>query len=132
MTSPAVDDVSRHAGRTRRPPQSLSACSPSRRWRWRSRCPCSTATIVNVALPTIARDLAIPPASSIWIVNAFLLAVTVSLLPLSALGDTIGYRRVYHSRPRALHLASLACALAPSLAALAPPARCRAWARPES
>ena len=41
------------------------------------------------------RNLAIAPASSIWIVNAFQLAVTVSLLPLSALGDTIGYRRVY-------------------------------------
>ena len=52
-------------------------------------------SIVNVALPTMAHDLAIAPAASIWIVNAFLLAVTVSLLPLSALGDTIGYRRVY-------------------------------------
>jgi MFS family permease len=42
-------------------------------------------TIVNVALPTMAHDLAISPADSIWIVNAFLLAVTVSLLPLLAL-----------------------------------------------
>ena len=72
-------------------------------------------TIVNVALPTMAHDLAISPGASIWIVNAFLLAVTVSLLPLSALGDTIGYRRVYTPGLALFTLASLACALAPSL-----------------
>ncbi|WP_170153249.1 MFS transporter [Roseiarcus fermentans] len=72
-------------------------------------------SIVNVALPTMARDLAIRPEASIWIVNAFLLAVTVSLLPLSALGDTIGYRRVYTPGLALFTLASLACALAPSL-----------------
>ncbi len=72
-------------------------------------------SIVNIALPTMAHDLAIAPAASIWIVNAFLLAVTVSLLPLSALGDTIGYRRVYTPGLALFTLASLACALAPSL-----------------
>lgn len=75
-------------------------------------------TIVNVALPTIAHELAIAPEHSIWIVNAFLLAVTVSLLPLSALGDTIGYRRVYTPGLMLFTLASLACALAPSLPVL--------------
>ena len=75
-------------------------------------------TIVNVALPTIARNLAIAPANSIWIVNAFQLAVTVSLLPLSALGDTIGYRRVYTPGLALFTVASLACAFAPSLPAL--------------
>ena len=75
-------------------------------------------SIVNVALPTMAHDLAIAPAASIWIVNAFLLAVTVSLLPLSALGDTIGYRRVY-SPGLALFTVRLARLRAcPSLAAL--------------
>ncbi|BBK34912.1 DHA2 family multidrug resistance protein-like MFS transporter [Stella humosa] len=49
----------------------------------------------NVALPTIARDLGVSPSSSIWIVNAYQVAVTVSLLPLAALGDIIGYRRIY-------------------------------------
>ncbi len=73
------------------------------------------ATIVNVALPAMTRDLAIAPADAIWIVNAFLLAVTVSLLPLSALGDTIGYRRVYTPGLALFTFASLICALAPSL-----------------
>jgi DHA2 family multidrug resistance protein-like MFS transporter len=52
-------------------------------------------TIVTVALPTMAREFAVAPESAIWIVNAFQLAVTVSLLPLAALGDMFGYRRVY-------------------------------------
>jgi DHA2 family multidrug resistance protein-like MFS transporter len=74
--------------------------------------------IVNVALPSIAHTLAISPANSIWIVNAFQLAVTISLLPLSALGDTIGYRRVYIPGLALFTIASFACAFAPSLAAL--------------
>src|SRR3974390_2032875 len=76
------------------------------------------ASIVNVARPTMARDLAIAPARAIWIVNAFQLAVTVSLLPLSALGDSLGYRRVYWSGLALFTLSSLACALAPSFAVL--------------
>src|ERR1700754_5319046 len=51
--------------------------------------------IANVALPTIAGELHASPASSIWIVNAYQLAITVTLLPLAALGDRLGYRRVY-------------------------------------
>ena len=74
--------------------------------------------IVNVALPTIAHELAIPNARSVWIVNAFQLAVTVSLLPLSALGDSFGYRRVYRPGLALFTLASLACALAPTFPVL--------------
>src|SRR6202030_1158527 len=51
--------------------------------------------IANVALPTIARDLDASPAFSIWIVNGYQLAITISLLPLASLGEIIGYRRVY-------------------------------------
>ncbi len=51
--------------------------------------------IANVALPTIARNLNASPADSIWVVNAYQLAITVSLLPLASLGDRIGYRRIY-------------------------------------
>ncbi len=74
--------------------------------------------IVNVALPTVARELAISNAQSVWIVNAFQLAVTVSLLPLSALGDGLGYRRVYWPGLALFTLASLACAMAPSFPVL--------------
>jgi len=75
-------------------------------------------TIVTVALPTMARDFAVQPESAIWIVNAFQLAVTVSLLPLAALGDMLGYRRVYWWGLALFTLASLSCALAPTFAVL--------------
>ena len=74
--------------------------------------------IVNVALPTMARQFTVAPESATWIVNAFQLAVTVSLLPLAALGDMYGYRRVYWWGLAVFTLASLACALAPTFALL--------------
>jgi len=75
--------------------------------------------IANVALPTIARYLHASPASSIWIVNAYQLTVTISLLPLASLGDRIGYRRVYLGGLALFTIASLLCALSTSLVALA-------------
>ncbi len=75
--------------------------------------------IANVALPTIARNLNASAADSIWIVNAYQLAVTISLLPLASLGDRIGYRRVYLGGLALFTVASLGCALATSLPTLA-------------
>src|ERR1700709_2172016 len=40
-------------------------------------------TIANVALPTIAHELNASAASSIWIVNAYQLGLTATLLPLA-------------------------------------------------
>lgn len=77
------------------------------------------SAIANVALPTIARDLHTNPALSIWIVNGYQLAVTVSLLPLAALGDIIGYRRIYIAGLALFTVASLLCALSNSLPMLA-------------
>ena len=67
--------------------------------------------IANVALPAIARDLHTDAATSIWVVNAFQLAVTVSLLPLASLGDIYGYRRVYGWGLVVFTLASVLCSL---------------------
>jgi len=77
------------------------------------------SAIANVALPTIARDLHTNAAFSIWIVNGYQLAITISLLPLSSLGDIIGYRRVYLAGLLLFTLASLGCALSDSLVTLA-------------
>jgi DHA2 family multidrug resistance protein-like MFS transporter len=77
------------------------------------------SSIANVALPTIARDLDATPAASIWVVNAYQLAVTISLLPLASMGDIWGYRRVYRGGLLVFTIASLACALSGSLTALA-------------
>ncbi|MCW5744647.1 MAG: MFS transporter [Alphaproteobacteria bacterium] len=75
-------------------------------------------SIANVALPAIAKDLDTTPARSIWIVNAFQIAVVVSLLPLASLGDVLGYRRVFRAGLVVFTLASLACALSSSLLTL--------------
>jgi DHA2 family multidrug resistance protein-like MFS transporter len=60
-------------------------------------------SIANVALPTIGRELHTDAALTIWVVNAFQIGVMITLLPFAALGDSIGYRRVYsgsHARSR--------------------------------
>jgi MFS transporter, DHA2 family, multidrug resistance protein len=75
--------------------------------------------IANVALPTIAQDLHASPAFSIWVVNGYQLAITISLLPLASLGDIIGYRRVYLAGLLLFTLASLLCALSDTLVLLA-------------
>ena len=71
--------------------------------------------IVNVALPSIARDLALKPEEAIWIVSIYNLAVTISLLPLASLGDSVGYKRVYWWGLLVFTLASLLCANAVNL-----------------
>ena len=75
-------------------------------------------SIANVALPTIANDLGVTPAESIWVVNAYQLAVTVSLMPCASLGDVYGHRRVYIWGLVLYTLGSLLCAISPSLSAL--------------
>ena len=74
--------------------------------------------IANVALPTIGSLLNISPANSIWIVNAYQLAIVVSLLSFSALGDVIGYRKIYIGGLLLFTIASAGCALSDSLATL--------------
>jgi len=76
------------------------------------------SAIANIALPTISRQLHITAVDSIWIVNAYPLTITVSLLPFAALGDILGYRRVYWVGLAVFTAASGACALSHSLAAL--------------
>ena len=74
--------------------------------------------IANVALPTIAGDLHVNPSSSIWVVNAFQLAMTISLLAFSSLGDLWGYKRVYVLGLSMFTVTSLICALSDSFITL--------------
>ena len=76
------------------------------------------SSIANVALPTIAGDLKADPSATVWIVNAYQVAILLSLLPLASLGDIFGYRRVYLAGLVLFTIASLACALSTSLFAL--------------
>jgi len=76
------------------------------------------STIVNVALPTIARDFRATAAASIWVINAYQLAILLVLLPFASLGEIIGYRRVSQAGLAIFTIASLGCAFAPNLLAL--------------
>lgn len=71
--------------------------------------------IANIALPTIGHELGALPATTIWVVNGYQFAVTVSLLPLAFLGDTLGYKRIYMAGLLVFTAASLASAMATSL-----------------
>lgn len=75
--------------------------------------------IANTALPAIAADLNAAPAASVWVINAYQLAMVATILPLAAFGDIVGHRRIYIGGLAIFTLASLACALAPNLTMLA-------------
>jgi MFS transporter, DHA2 family, multidrug resistance protein len=76
------------------------------------------SSIANVALPSIARDFHVSEAASIWVINAYQIAILATLLPLAALGEIVGYRRVSQVGLLVFTLASIACAAANSLLAL--------------
>ncbi len=75
-------------------------------------------SIANVALPVMAKGLAVSPAVSVWVVNAFQLAVVVALLPCAALGDMLGFRRVFIAGLVVFTAASGVCALSSSIGVL--------------
>lgn len=75
-------------------------------------------TIVNLALPGIARELHADASHAIWVVNAYQIATLVMLLPLASLGDLFGYRRVYLVGMVFFAAASLIATLADSLGTL--------------
>ena len=73
------------------------------------------ATIVNVALPTLARDLRISPSLAVMVVTVYQLTLVTTLLPLSALGQRIGLERLYQAGQIVFVTASLLCFFARSL-----------------
>ena len=77
------------------------------------------SAIVNIALPLMARDLAVGSAAVVWVVTAYQIAIVMTLLPVAALGERIGYHRVYLGGLVIFTLMSAGCALAPSLPVLA-------------
>ena len=76
------------------------------------------SSLINIALPTMARDLQATPSATIWVVNAYQIAIIVALLPLAALGERIGYARVYRFGLVLFAASSLACALSGDLPVL--------------
>src|SRR5690625_4417379 len=70
------------------------------------------ASMVNVALPTIAIELAINPALVVWITIAYSLTIVITLLPLSAMAERVGLGRMFFVGAAVFMLASLAASFA--------------------
>ena len=75
-------------------------------------------TIVNVALPTIQRDLHFTQASLAWVIDAYLITFAGALLLAGRLGDLIGRKRVFLVGVALFTLASAACGAADTQALL--------------
>lgn len=73
------------------------------------------SSMANVALPSIARSLGVDPAQVVWVVMAYNLVVVVSLLPLSAVAERIGFKRMYAAGMILLMISSAAAAFSSSL-----------------
>ena len=97
----------------------MTAIRPSRDMRWISLYVVCTGmlmivldtTIVNVALPAIARELGFAQAGLAWVINAYLVAFAGLLLLSGRLGDLFGSKRVFLIGLGLFTLSSLACGL---------------------
>ena len=76
-------------------------------------------TIMNVALPTLSKELDVSASNIIWVTNAYQLVVTMLLLGFAAIGDIFGYRRVFLSGVSIFVVASVMCAMSTSFEMLA-------------
>ena len=76
------------------------------------------ATVVNVALPTIGRDLGAQVSGLQWTVNAYALTLAALILLGGSLGDRFGRRRVFVVGVIWFGAASLLCGIAPNLTTL--------------
>ena len=76
------------------------------------------STVVNVALPSIQRDLHADQASLAWVINGYLISFGGLLLLAGRLGDLLGRRRLFLIGVALFTVASTLCGLAPTEATL--------------
>ena len=72
-------------------------------------------TIVNVALPSIQRELDASPSTLEWTINAYVLSFAVLIMLGGKLGDRFGRKRLFLVGLGIFTAMSVACALAPSI-----------------
>ncbi len=72
-------------------------------------------SIATVALPTIARDLHVGGSAAVMVVTVYQLVLVMALLPLSAVGDRIGLKRMYQGGQVVFTIATALCFFAHSL-----------------
>ncbi|TQL70360.1 MFS transporter [Nocardioides albertanoniae] len=89
-------------------------------------------TVVTVALPAIRDDLGFGDAALSWVVNGFLLAFAIALLPAGRAGDVLGTRTVFLAGLSLFTFASAWCGIAwdPVSLVLADSSRASAVASP--
>ena len=73
------------------------------------------STIVNVALPSIQRDLHAPVSGLQWTVDAYTLVLASFLILSGSTADRVGRRRIFQAGLVLFTLGSLLCSLAPAL-----------------
>ena len=76
------------------------------------------STVVNVALPTIGRDLGADLAGVQWVISAYALTLAALILLGGSLGDRFGRRRVYVWGVAGFGVASMLSATSPTIATL--------------
>jgi EmrB/QacA subfamily drug resistance transporter len=76
------------------------------------------ATIVNVALPSIRRDLSAAVSGLQWVIDAYTMVVASLLMLAGSMADRFGRRRVFQLGMTLFMLGSLLCSLAPSIEGL--------------
>lgn len=77
--------------------------------------PALSTSIVNVTLPSLAAAFDAPFDAVRWVVLAFLLSSTLSVIATGRLADRLGRRRVLLAGTAVFVAGSAACALAPTL-----------------
>ncbi|MDJ1159197.1 MFS transporter [Chelatococcus sp. SYSU_G07232] len=75
-------------------------------------------SIATVALPTLARDFALPVTGAQWVVLAYLLSATVAIVMGGRLGDLIGHQRVLLGGLAMFAAAAAFCSIAPTIGML--------------
>lgn len=76
------------------------------------------ATVVNIALPDIGKDLGASVTSLQWVLTGYLLSLASLILLGGALGDRFGRRRIFLIGTAWFALASLLCGAAPNIEVL--------------
>jgi EmrB/QacA subfamily drug resistance transporter len=72
-------------------------------------------SVVNVALPTIQRELSATAAATQWVVESYALLLAALILAGGALGDKFGRRRFFLLGTVLFVITSVACGLAPNI-----------------
>lgn len=76
------------------------------------------SSIVNIALPTLTKELGVDLTHIKWVVISYLLVITCLLLPFGRISDQYGRRKVFRAGFVIFTIGSILCGLSPTLVTL--------------